>query len=83
MKNKIQIDVDTDRTPNVLIGHPVEFNPTTPEEAKEVIVNDISCIFEAFCMLVHLADQSGYGKKADFIKTATDQLNGMLVEEAK
>lgn len=78
MKNKIQIDVDTDRKPILLIGHPEEFNPTTPEEAKEVISNDISCVFEAFCSLIHLADQSSYGKKADFIKTAIEQLNKML-----
>lgn len=78
MKNKIQIDVDTERTPSLTIGHPVEFNPTNPEEAKELIVNDISCVFEAFRQLITLADQSGYGKKADYIKTATDELKKML-----
>jgi len=78
MKNKIQIDVDTERKPNLIIGHPEEFNPTTPEEAKEVIINDISCIFEAFCELIHLADQSGYGKKSDYVKTAIEHLNKML-----
>lgn len=77
MKNKIQIDVDTERTPNVLIGHPKEFNPTTPEEAKAVITNDISCVFEAFRMLIDVADQSGYGKKEEFIKTAITELNKM------
>lgn len=78
MKNKIQIDVDTDRNPNVMIGHPPEFDPTTPEEAKKIILDDISCVFEALCSLIHLADQTGYAKKDELIKTATDELKNML-----
>jgi hypothetical protein len=79
MINKINIEVDTDKTPALTIGHPIEFTPTTPDEAKTVIINDISCIFEAFKTLVHLADQSGYGTKEAFIKTAVDDLNQMLI----
>lgn len=79
MINKITIDVDTDKTPALKIGHPIEFTPTTPDEAKTVIVNDISCVFEAFKILIKLADQSGYGKKEGFIKTAIDDLNNMLI----
>ena len=83
MKNTIQIDVDTDRTPNVMIGHPPEFKPTTPEEAKSMIIRDISCVFEALCTLIHMADQSGYAVKADLIKTSIDHLNGMLIVDTK
>lgn len=83
MKNKIQIDVDTDRTPNVMIGHPPEFNPTTPEEASKMILIDISCVFEALCSLIHLADQNAFASKRDLVNTAIEHLNGLLVDEPK
>lgn len=77
MINKIIINVDTDKKPSLTIGHVDNLNPTTPEEAKKLIETDISCVFEALCTLIHLADQSGYGNKADYIKTATTELNKM------
>ena len=83
MKNKLYVDIDSERNPSVMIGHPPEYNPTTPDEAKKVIYDDITSVFAALCSLILVADQSGYGKKEDFIRTAVDQLNNMLIEEPK
>lgn len=81
MKNIISIDVDTDRTPIVMIGKPTSIPPpTTEEEAKLMILNDISVACEGLCTLIHIADQSKYGDKVDLIKTSIKYLNDMLVE---
>ena len=81
IKSKIIIDVDTEREQKIVIGHATGEEPKTPEEINTLIFNDISCVFESFCMLIHMADINGYGKKAEYIKTAVDHLNKMLEEK--
>jgi hypothetical protein len=79
MKNKIYLDIDTDRTPPIQIGKPEEFNkPTTPEEAKQMVSIDISCVCEALCTLIHIADQNKYGDKEQLVKASIEHLNHML-----
>jgi hypothetical protein len=78
MKNIIIIDVDTEREQQLQIGKPSDIKaPTSPEEAKSIIINDISCVFETFKHMIIIADQSGYGKKEDFIKSAIADLNSL------
>ncbi len=81
MKNLIVIDIDTERDKIILIRKPPEINPpSNPEEAKEMIISDISCVNEALCSLIHIADQNNYAKKEELITTSIKTLTDMLKE---
>ena len=84
MKNTLLIDIDTERNKPVMISKPPEIAPpTTPEEAKVMIINDISCVCETLCTLIHMADQNQYAFKEDLVRIAKEQLDGLLVKENK
>ncbi len=84
MKNIIFVDIDTEREQQVQIGKPAEIAPpANPEEAKAMINTDITCLCEALCTLIHMADQNAYGKKEELVKTSIGYLNAMLTEEPK
>lgn len=84
MKNALYIDIDTDREQIVLIGKPPEITPpATPEEAAKMITVDISCVCEALCTLIHMADQNGYATKEDLVKASLTHLNNLLAEKPK
>ena len=79
MKNILIIDVDTTREKVMMFKKPSDLPlPQTPEEAKSMILQDVSCAFEAFCSLVSVVDQNGYGKKDEMLKTAIDHLNSLM-----
>ena len=81
MKNIIIIDIDTEREQSVKIGKPESFTPpTNKEEAKNVMDNDILCVVEALCSLIHTSDQSGYTNKSILIQ-ATNKYLGELLED--
>lgn len=81
MQNTIYIDINTERDRQVLIGKgPESEQPTTPEDAKEMVVIDIATICEGLCELIHVADQNGYGSKADFVRVSIEKLNALLVD---
>lgn len=83
MKNSIYIDIDTERDQPILIGKPPEIiPPANPEEAKVMIVTDVSCLCEALCVLIHMADQNGYATKEDLVKASIVHLTEMLTEES-
>jgi hypothetical protein len=48
-----------------------------------MIVNDIACVCEALCTLIHVAEQNDYAKKDELITESIKQLTKMLVEEPK
>ncbi len=80
MKNALYIDIDTEREQIVLIGKPPEITPPqTPEEAAKMITLDVSCVCEALCTLIHMADQNGYATKEDLVKASMKYLNDLLV----
>jgi hypothetical protein len=61
MKTVICISIDTDSKTPISINKPEDVSPpTTPEEAKEVITNDIQCLAEALCFMVGVAEDNGY-----------------------
>ena len=79
MKNVILINIDTDREQPLIIGKQEGINPpTTPEEAAVMITQDISCVCEALCTLIHMADQNNYGKKEDLVAASIKYLNDLL-----
>jgi hypothetical protein len=79
MKNLVLIDFDTEREKKFIIGKPESIEkPNTETEAKAMIINDISCVCEALCELIHIASQNGYAKKEDLINTSLDLLKKNL-----
>jgi hypothetical protein len=62
----------------MVIGKPSTIEkPTDNDEAKTMIINDISCVCEALCELIHIADQNGYASKDNLIETSIKLLNDM------
>lgn len=81
MKNKLVIDVDTERERPIIIGKPEDVQkPTSPEEAQIMVKNDIICVTEALCTLINLAAHNGYGEKAVLINESAIRLHEMLIE---
>ena len=79
MKNQVLIDIDTSRDKIVQIKKMDGFSvPTNQEEAKRMILSDISCVFEGLCTLINISDQNGYGNKNDLIKVCIDNLSQMM-----
>ena len=79
MKNIIFIDIDTEREKVVQIGKPTDTpKPTTPEDAKKMILEDIACAIEGLCSLIHIADQNKYEDKAVLVNESVNHLNNML-----
>jgi hypothetical protein len=82
MKNTIYIDIDTEREQQTLIGKGPETDPPkTREEASKMIVNDIACVCEALCTLIHMADQNEYAKKDELVTESIKQLTKLLIEQ--
>lgn len=80
MKNIIVIDVDTDRPDQILFGKTPEFpDPTNREEAKEMIITDISHVSGALCTLIDIADYNQYATKELLINSVKEQLEILLV----
>ena len=83
MKNILIIDVDTTRDKVMMFKKPSDIPlPQTQEEAKKMILEDVSCAFEAFCSLVSVVDQNGYGKKNDMIQTAIQHLTTLIEDKS-
>jgi len=83
MKNSIYIDIDTEREEPIMIGKPNEIAPpTTPEETKIMIINDISCLCEALSLMIRMSDKNGYGSKEDLVKASVMHLNNLLTEHS-
>lgn len=79
MKNYIVIDIDTDREDQILFGKSPETpEPTNSEEAKEMIITDISHISGALCMLIDIADYNEYATKEVLINSVKSQLDLIL-----
>lgn len=79
MKNTIVIDIDTERKQPIVIGKPATIpKPNNEEEAKKMVLEDISCTCEALCTLIHIAEQNKYSNKEDLIKTSIKYLSDML-----
>ncbi len=83
MKNSIYLEIDLDNTPRLSFSKPETFEePKNPEEARAMIINDISLVCDALCTLISIADQNGYASKEDLVKTSNKYLLELL-ENAK
>ena len=75
MKNKLIIDIDTDRHQSVIIAKPEGITPPeTQEEAKDMVIEDMASMCEALCTLMHVAHSSGYKKDVDSLRDCISHL---------
>jgi hypothetical protein len=75
MKNLVIIDIDTERQEKILIKKPSSIEkPSDDLSAKEMVVNDMSCVFEAFCTLMNLISDNKFGDKNQIIDIAVKHL---------
>jgi hypothetical protein len=81
MKNTIIISIDTERDTPIRIGKPEGTNPTTPEELKEMTLNDINCIAETLCHLINLSAVNGYGDKKELMDSTLVKIHTILNEK--
>lgn len=82
MKNNIFISIDTEREQPIIIGKPPEVPPpSTPEEAKEMILVDITCVTEALCRLIDIAHQNKYGELVELVDNAIVTIHSMKTEK--
>ena len=65
MKNLIVIDYDSERPEPIIIAKPNSKEPTTPEESKAVIMDDINCVVQTLVRLINIADNSKFANKID------------------
>lgn len=69
------IEKDDDKNPKINFSKPIDYIvPTNHEEAKTMILGDISTICEALCFMIHLADQNNYFKKQDLVDKSIEFL---------
>ena len=82
MKNAIYITIDTERDQPIIIGKPPEITPPgTPEEAKEMILVDITFVTEALCRLIDIDHQNKYGELVELVDNAIVTLHSMKTEK--
>lgn len=78
MKNKIAIDIDTERDVKIIIGKASDtIKPTNREEATTMINFDIICLTEALCDVIDMATSNGCGPKNEYITYAIEKLNSL------
>ena len=81
MKNILIIDVDTEREQPVMLGKPKDSpQPTNEEEAKTMILNDITCVCEALLGLISMSSANGYSNKERLVNVTISRLNDLLLE---
>jgi len=79
MKNIILINVDTEREQQIIIGKPEEIKkPENREEAGIMITEDLTCVCEALCTLINMANDNGYALKKDLVEISVKRLNELL-----
>jgi predicted nucleotidyltransferase len=82
MKNTVIIDIDTDRSQIVKFNKSTDFVvPNNSEEAKKMIIDDISCTLEGLCSLIKIADKYNYSSKEELINTCIKYLYDIMVEK--
>lgn len=62
MKNKLMIDMDTDREDVIRISKPEDVVETVddPSKAKQMVLEDLTTVCNALGTLIHLSDSNNY-----------------------
>jgi hypothetical protein len=81
MTNSIFIDVDTERDKPIIFGKPPDITPpSTKEEAKEMILNDIICVAQSLKTLIIMAHENEYANKKDLVIACVNTINEALIQ---
>jgi hypothetical protein len=81
MINSIFIDVDTERDKPIIFGKPPDITPpSTKEEAKEMILNDIICVAQSLKTLIIMAHENEYANKKDLVIACANTINEALIQ---
>lgn len=80
MKNSIFIDLDTEREDKpIMFGKPPELpQPETPQEAQEMILNDIATLVESLAVLIEMAHVNKYADKLQMVNNAKTVLDSVV-----
>ena len=71
MKNKLLIDIDTDRKnpgPVIILKPQGVKMPTSKEEHVDMVIMDMASLCEAVCTLIRLAEDQGIRPSADSLR---------------
>lgn len=79
MKTIINIDIDSDRTPQIKLGKPIEMiTIDDSDKAKELVLNDIVAVTETLCLLAETAAEKGYMSKDVLVRNLVNRINQIL-----
>lgn len=81
MKNILLVDIDTDRVPPIKICKPPDVPvPASHAEMAPVLIQDMMCLCEAICTLIHVAEQAGYKSSPDSLRDCIRHLEDGFAE---
>lgn len=69
------VDVDSEREKQVIFNKPSDFiMPSSPDEAKEVIIEDLKTLAHGLGCLIKIAEDSGYGSAETLLNESIELL---------
>lgn len=74
MKNKVLVDIDTDRKEMSIILSKVLGPPKTLAEAQAYWKEDVVCLCEALCTLIHVGDRQNWQPGAQTLRECIKHL---------
>lgn len=78
MKTSLYIQVDTDLENAISLSKPSDITPPeTEDEAKEMIMNDITALTETLCLMVNVATEKKYSEKNQLINAIIQRLEDL------
>ena len=84
MKNIIIITLDTDSEEPLKIGRPLDIpQPTTPEETRIVVNNDIVLLNEALMYMIKMGSQNGYCDRLEVTNKCLTDLYKLTVADVE
>lgn len=82
MRTIINIDVDSERTPQINISKPSEMLPSDDgSDLKETVMNDIVALTEVLCLLSKTAIDNGFMPKESLVRNLNNRINELLTAE--
>jgi hypothetical protein len=78
MKTSLYIQVDTDQIHPISLSKPSDQpQPETDEEAKVMIMNDITALTETVCLLINASSEKGFSEKNQLINAVIQRLEDL------
>ena len=79
MKTILNLDIDSERTPQIKISKPEDMIPTADSpELKEVVLSDIVALTETLCVLAESAIEQGFMPKDALVRNLNNRISQIL-----